>query len=130
VSVTGRPGRRSWRNAGHDSGPGNDGAPKRTAIIGQILTDEELRAEFLEWPHATDGEVDALVQTIAGCGGVAKKWIDSRFQRCRLTRGRQIDWRGDEHAKQVLEEERARGRHMSGVDTSSRRERRMHEYVG
>jgi hypothetical protein len=38
----------------------------------QILTDEELRAEFLERPHATDGEVDALVQTIAGCGAVAR----------------------------------------------------------
>jgi hypothetical protein len=37
-------------------------------IVEQILTDEELRAEFLERPHAMDGEVDAFVQTIAGCG--------------------------------------------------------------
>jgi hypothetical protein len=41
-------------------------------IVAQILTDEELRAELLERPHATDGEVDALVQTIADCGGVAR----------------------------------------------------------
>jgi hypothetical protein len=56
-------------------------------VIGQIRTDEELRAEFLEGPHATDGDVDALVQTIAGCG-CGEKWIDPRLQRCRLTRGR------------------------------------------
>jgi hypothetical protein len=37
-----------------------------------MLTNEELRAECLERPHATDGEVDALVQTIAGCDGVAR----------------------------------------------------------
>jgi hypothetical protein len=44
-------------------------------IIGQILTDEELRAEFLERPHATDGEVDALVQTIAARGGVWREMV-------------------------------------------------------
>jgi hypothetical protein len=32
-------------------------------VVGQILTDEELRAEFLGRPHATHGELDALVQT-------------------------------------------------------------------
>lgn len=70
-------------------------------IIGQILTDEELRAEFLERPHATlallgergfeltDGEVDALVQTDRRLWRCGEKWIDPRLQRCPLTRGRQ-----------------------------------------
>jgi hypothetical protein len=69
-------------------------------IIGQILTDEELRDEFLERPHATrallgergfeltDGEVDALVQTDRRLWRSGEKWIDPRLQRCRLTRGR------------------------------------------
>jgi hypothetical protein len=69
-------------------------------IIGQILTDEELRDEFLERPHATlallggrgfeltDGEVDALVQTDRRLWRCGEKWIDPRLQRCRLTRGR------------------------------------------
>jgi hypothetical protein len=72
LSITDRPGGRSCRNAGHDAGTGNDGAANRTAIIGQILIDEERRAEFLERPDESDGEVDALVQTIVGCGGVAR----------------------------------------------------------
>jgi hypothetical protein len=56
--------------------------------IGQILTDEELRAESLDRPHATDSDVDALVQADRRRGRYGEKWIDPRFQRCRLTRGR------------------------------------------
>lgn len=69
-------------------------------IIGQILTDEELRAEFLERPHATlallgergfeltECEVEALVQTDRRLWRWGGKWIDPRLQRCRLTSGR------------------------------------------
>ena len=69
------------------SGPGIEMWAQRNGqnVVGQILTDEELRAELLERPHATHGELDALVQTIAGWG---EQWIDPRRQRCRLTRGR------------------------------------------
>lgn len=69
-------------------------------IIGQILTDEELRAEFLERPHATlallsergyeltESEMDALVRTDPRLWEYGDKWIDPRLQRCWLTRGK------------------------------------------
>jgi hypothetical protein len=100
VSVTGRPGGRSYRNAEFESGTGTMAQRSVQHIIGQILTDEELRDEFLERPHATlavlgergfeltDGEVDALVQTDRRLWRSGEKWIDPRLQRCRLTRGR------------------------------------------
>jgi hypothetical protein len=60
-------------------------------IIGQNLTDEALRAEFLERPHATLallGERGANSRTvkwrrssrrIAGCGGVARNGSTRAF---------------------------------------------------
>jgi hypothetical protein len=68
-------------------------------IIGQILTDEEFRSDFLERPIATlatlrdrgfeitNGEVDALVQTDRRLWRWGATWIDARLQRCRLTGG-------------------------------------------
>jgi len=70
-------------------------------IIGQILTDEELRSLFLEAPLATlqtlrdrgfeltNGEVDALAQTDRRLWQSGTKWIDARLQRCRLVEGTQ-----------------------------------------
>lgn len=68
-------------------------------IIGQLLTDEELRSLFLEAPLATlhtlrergfeltHGEVDALAQTDRRLWQSGAKWIDARLQRCRLVEG-------------------------------------------
>jgi hypothetical protein len=65
-------------------------------IIGQILTDEELRANFLEQPldtlaslreqgfELTASEIDALVRTDRRLWRSGAKWIDARLQRCRL----------------------------------------------
>lgn len=65
-------------------------------IIGQILTDEELRSDFLERPLATltawrdrgfeltNGEVEALVRTDRRLWLHGARWIDPRLQRCRL----------------------------------------------
>jgi hypothetical protein len=70
-------------------------------IIGQILTDEELRSDFLEWPIATlailrdrgfeltDVEADALARTDSRLWQWGAQWIDTRLQRCRLTGGDQ-----------------------------------------
>jgi len=65
-------------------------------IIGQILTDEELRSSFLEQPLAalqrlrdrglelTAGEMDALIATDRRLWRWGAQWIDSSLQRCRL----------------------------------------------
>jgi hypothetical protein len=69
-------------------------------IIGQILTDEEFRSDFLERPietlaslrdrgfELTNVEVNALVQTDRRLWMVGADWIDDRLQRCRLNGGR------------------------------------------
>ena len=66
-------------------------------IIGQILTDEELRSDFLEQPietltslrdrgfELTKVEIDALARTDRRFWAVGAEWIDARLQRCRLT---------------------------------------------
>ena len=68
-------------------------------IIGQILTDEEFRADFLERPRATlaslrdrgfeltNVEVDALARTDRRLWQTGAEWIDARIQRCRLVGG-------------------------------------------
>lgn len=68
-------------------------------IIGQILTDEEFRDDFLERPietlaflrdrgyELTNVEVDALAQTDRRFWAVGADWIDGRLQRCRLNDG-------------------------------------------
>ena len=68
-------------------------------IIGQILTDEELRSDFLEQPietltslcdrgfELTTVEIDALVRTDRGFWSVGAECIDGRLQRCRLNGG-------------------------------------------
>jgi hypothetical protein len=68
-------------------------------IIGQILTDEEFRADFLERPRATlaslrdrgfeltNLEVDALARTDRRLWQSGAEWIDARIQRCRLVGG-------------------------------------------
>ena len=68
-------------------------------IIGQILTDEEFRSDFLERPtetltslrdrgfELTNVEVDALARTDRRLWAVGAEWIDTRLQRCRLNGG-------------------------------------------
>jgi hypothetical protein len=68
-------------------------------VIGQILTDEALRAEFLQRPTATlallrdrgveltNTEADALVRTDRRLWRHGANWVDDRLQRCRLTDG-------------------------------------------
>jgi hypothetical protein len=70
-------------------------------IIGQILTDEEFRAGFLERPidtlrslrergiELTNVEIDALAQTDRRFWSIGAEWIDARLQRCRLVGGSQ-----------------------------------------
>jgi hypothetical protein len=65
-------------------------------IIGQILTDEEFRSDFLEQPidtlrtlrergfELTNVEVDALAHTDRRFWSIGAEWIDGRLQRCRL----------------------------------------------
>ena len=65
-------------------------------IIGQILTDEELRARFLEGPietlsalrdmgfDLTSGEIDAITKTDRRLWESGAGWIDPRLQRCAL----------------------------------------------
>jgi hypothetical protein len=65
-------------------------------LIGQILTDEELRGKFLDRPletltalrdagvDLTKNEIDALLVTDPGFWGAGARRIDSRLQRCRL----------------------------------------------
>jgi hypothetical protein len=68
-------------------------------IIGQVLTDEELRSDFLERPfetltslrdrgfELTKVEIDALVRSDRRFWAVGAEWIDGRLQRCRLSGG-------------------------------------------
>ena len=68
-------------------------------IIGQILTDEEFRSDFLERPmetlasvrdrgfELTNSEMDALTRTDRRLWAVGAEWIDARLQRCRLVGG-------------------------------------------
>jgi hypothetical protein len=70
-------------------------------IIGQILTDEEFRSEFLERPleslrslrergsELTNVEIDALAQTDRRFWLIGAEWIDARLQGCRLVGGEQ-----------------------------------------
>ena len=63
-------------------------------IIGRLLTDEDLRQEFLDRPRETlaalreqgfeltQWEVDALVQTDPELWAVVAPLIDPRLQRC------------------------------------------------
>jgi hypothetical protein len=68
-------------------------------IIGQILTDEEFRSDFLARPVDTlqslrdrgfelnSVEVEALARTDRRFWTVGAEWIDGRLQRCRLNGG-------------------------------------------
>jgi hypothetical protein len=68
-------------------------------IIGQILTDEEFRFDFLERPletltslrdkgvDLTLVEIDALAQTDRRFWLIGAEWVDARLQRCRLVGG-------------------------------------------
>jgi len=68
-------------------------------IIGQILTDEEFRADFLERPietltalrdrgfELTNLEVEALAQTDPRLWDCGAAHVDPRLQRCRLNSG-------------------------------------------
>jgi hypothetical protein len=68
-------------------------------VIGQILTDEEFRSDFLERPietltslrdrgfELTNVEVDALTRTDRRLWAVGAEWVDGRLQRCRFTDG-------------------------------------------
>ena len=70
-------------------------------IIGQILTDEEFRAAFLERPietlnslrdrglELTNVEVDALTKTDPRLWECGAERVDPRLQRCRLNSGGQ-----------------------------------------
>ena len=65
-------------------------------IIGQILTDEELRTRFLDGPvetlsslrdmgfDLTNAEIDALTKTDRRLWASGADWIDGRLQRCDL----------------------------------------------
>jgi hypothetical protein len=65
-------------------------------IIGQILTDEEFRSDFLERPieiltslrergfELTNVEADALARTDRRLWTRGAEWIDARLQRARL----------------------------------------------
>ena len=68
-------------------------------IIGQILTDEEFRSDFLKRPletltslrdkgvDLTLVEIDALAQTDRRFWLIGAEWVDARLQRCRLVGG-------------------------------------------
>jgi hypothetical protein len=68
-------------------------------IIGQILTDEEFRSDFLERPvemltslrergvDLTHIEIEALAQTDRRFWLIGAEWVDARLQRCRLVGG-------------------------------------------
>ena len=68
-------------------------------IIGQILTDEEFRSDFLERSletltslrdkgvDLTLVEIDALAQTDRRFWLIGAEWVDARLQRCRLVGG-------------------------------------------
>ena len=66
-------------------------------IIGQLLTDEELRERFLAAPfetlssfresglELTDAEIAALTSTDQRLWRAGADWIDARLQRCCLS---------------------------------------------
>jgi hypothetical protein len=66
-------------------------------IIGQILTDEELRGRFLNQPFETlaalrdngfdlsKSEIDALLVTDPRLWRAGPHWVDSRLQKCHLS---------------------------------------------
>lgn len=66
------------------------------SIIGRILTDEELREQFIASPlgtltslrdmglDLTKAEIDALAHTDRQLWEAGPEWIDSRLQRCGL----------------------------------------------
>jgi hypothetical protein len=68
-------------------------------LIGRLLTDEELRTQFLHAPfetltalaeqglELTRGEIDALVQTDVQLWGRVAAKLPSRLQRCSLRSG-------------------------------------------
>ena len=68
-------------------------------IVGQILTDEEFRSDFLERPmetlaslrdrgfELTKVEIEALARTDRRFWAVGAEWIDASLQRCRLNGG-------------------------------------------
>jgi hypothetical protein len=68
-------------------------------VIGQLLTDEEFRSDFLARPietltslrdrgfELTNLEVDALARTDRRFWTVGAEWIDARLQRCSLSNG-------------------------------------------
>jgi hypothetical protein len=68
-------------------------------IIGQILTDEEFRSDFLERPlealtslrergiDLTLVEIEALAHTDRRLWLSGAEWVDARLQRCRLVGG-------------------------------------------
>ena len=68
-------------------------------IVGQILTDEEFRSDFLERPmetlaslrdrgfELTNLEIEALARTDRRFWAVGAEWIDASLQRCRLNGG-------------------------------------------
>ncbi len=74
-------------------------------LIGQLLTDEELRERFVHRPletllglrhqgwELTDGEIDALVQTDRKLWKAAAERIHARLQRCSLRTARVLDGR-------------------------------------
>jgi hypothetical protein len=65
-------------------------------VIGQILTDEELRERFLDEPletltalrdsgfELTKNEIDALLVTDPRLWRAGARWLDLRLQRCAL----------------------------------------------
>jgi spore germination protein YaaH len=70
-------------------------------LIGQLLTDEELRLRFVRQPletltalrdrgfELTNGEIEALVHTDRKLWDATAKRIHSRLQRCNIT-GREL----------------------------------------
>lgn len=70
-------------------------------IIGQILSDEEMRDAFLARPRETltalreqgldltPGEIEALLGSDRRLWRTGAKWLDDRLQRCRLPRANQ-----------------------------------------
>jgi hypothetical protein len=98
-SMTGREQRWARRGSGDASAQraGITMAQKTVQfIIGQILTDEELRARFLDRPaetlsslrdmgfELTNPEIDALTRTDRRLWTSGAEWIDPRLQRCDL----------------------------------------------
>ena len=81
-------------------------------IVGQILTDEEFRSDFLERPietlrslrerglELTNLEIDALAHTERRFWLIGAEWIDARLQGCRLVGGERKRRRSGEQRHQ------------------------------